>query len=83
LSATFPQLMQAHAAGRPDAPALREKRLGIWQTLSWRELAALVEAAAGGLAPAKLAQYRARAAAIAELSARLQRETTAPGSARK
>ncbi len=52
--ATFPQLMQAHAAQRPAAPALREKHLGIWQTLDWRALAELVEQLAGGLAAAGL-----------------------------
>jgi long-chain acyl-CoA synthetase len=43
-----------HAAQRPDAPALREKEFGIWQTLSWRELAALVSELAHGLAAAGL-----------------------------
>jgi long-chain acyl-CoA synthetase len=51
---TFPRLLLEHAAARPDAPALREKELGIWQTLSWSALAALVEALAGGLAEAGL-----------------------------
>jgi long-chain acyl-CoA synthetase len=51
---TFPRLLLEHAAARPDAPALREKEFGIWQTLDWRALAALVEALAGGLAEAGL-----------------------------
>jgi len=51
---TFPRLLLEHAAERPDAPALREKEYGIWQTLSWRELAALVHALAAGLAEAGL-----------------------------
>ena len=34
VDATFPRLLLAHAAERPDAPALREKEYGIWQTLS-------------------------------------------------
>jgi len=46
---TFPQLLLEHAAARPDAPALREKIYGIWQTTSWRELAVQVEAIAAGL----------------------------------
>jgi long-chain acyl-CoA synthetase len=46
---TFPQLLLEHAAARPDAPALREKIYGIWQTTSWRELAAQVEAISAGL----------------------------------
>ena len=51
---TFPRLLLGHAAARPQAPALREKDLGIWQTLSWSDLAKLVEALAGGLAAAGL-----------------------------
>ncbi len=49
---TFPKLLLAHAAARPAAPALREKDLGIWQTLSWQALADLVHALAGGFAEA-------------------------------
>ena len=51
---TFPRLMLDHAAQRPDAPALREKDLGIWQTTTWRELATLVREMAGGFAAAGL-----------------------------
>jgi long-chain acyl-CoA synthetase len=43
-----------HAAQRPDAPALREKEYGIWQTLSWSDLAQLVRDLAHGLAQAGL-----------------------------
>nr|WP_259373730.1 AMP-binding protein [Rubrivivax gelatinosus] len=46
---TFPRLLQQHAMQRPQAPALREKVYGIWQTLSWGELLPLVRAIAGGL----------------------------------
>jgi long-chain acyl-CoA synthetase len=56
LQTTFPRLMLDHAAARPDAPALREKEYGIWQTLSWRELATLVRHLAGGLAAAGLSR---------------------------
>ena len=53
MQVTFPRLMLDHAAdGNPDAPALREKDLGIWQTTSWRALATLVAEIAGGLAQA-------------------------------
>jgi long-chain acyl-CoA synthetase len=52
--ATFPQTMLAHAKARPDAPALREKSFGIWQTLSWGQLAQLVRHLACGLAEAGL-----------------------------
>jgi long-chain acyl-CoA synthetase len=54
VTTTFPRLMLEHAAQRPDAPALREKEFGIWQTLSWSQLAALVRDLAGGLAAAGL-----------------------------
>ena len=33
VNTTFPRLLLDHAARRPNAPALREKDLGIWQTL--------------------------------------------------
>ncbi|MDR7333602.1 AMP-binding protein [Roseateles asaccharophilus] len=51
---TFPRLLLDHAAQRPHAPALREKAFGLWQTLSWGELAALVQDLALGLAAAGL-----------------------------
>ena len=51
---TFPRLLLEHAATRPDAPALREKAFGLWQTLTWAQLAALVQDLALGLAAAGL-----------------------------
>jgi long-chain acyl-CoA synthetase len=51
---TFPRLMLDHARQRPDAPALREKEYGIWQSISWSALAEMVQALAGGLAQAGL-----------------------------
>ncbi len=51
---TFPRLLLSHAAERPGAAALREKEFGIWQTLTWSALAALVRDIAGGLAQAGL-----------------------------
>ena len=51
---TFPRLMLEHAQARPTAPALREKQYGIWQSLSWAELATLVRELACGLAEAGL-----------------------------
>ena len=54
MSTTFPRLLLDHAAQRPGAAALREKEYGIWQTLSWSQLAELVRALAGGLAAAGL-----------------------------
>jgi long-chain acyl-CoA synthetase len=47
---TFPRLLALHARERPDAPATREKDLGIWQTWSWSAVAAEVRAIACGLA---------------------------------
>ena len=48
-NSTFPRLFLQHCAVRPDAPAIREKDLGIWQTRTWRDLRGEVEALAGGL----------------------------------
>jgi len=41
-----------HATERPQAPALRFKEFGIWQTTSWGELAAQVRSIASGLVSA-------------------------------
>jgi long-chain acyl-CoA synthetase len=54
MDTTFPKLLLQHAAERPDAPAMREKEYGIWQALTWRDLARMVEHAAGGLHAAGL-----------------------------
>ncbi|MDG0856048.1 AMP-binding protein [Roseateles puraquae] len=51
---TFPRLLLDHAQRRPDAPALREKAYGVWQTLTWAQLATLVRELALGLAAAGL-----------------------------
>jgi len=47
---TFPKLLLHHQRVRPDRPANREKDYGIWQSWSWAEVAAEVEALACGLA---------------------------------
>jgi long-chain acyl-CoA synthetase len=39
MQTTFPRLLMQHAKQRPSAPAMREKEYGIWQTLSWADLA--------------------------------------------
>jgi long-chain acyl-CoA synthetase len=49
---TFPKLLLEHARVRPGRPANREKDYGIWQSWSWAEVAAEVEALACGLAAA-------------------------------
>lgn len=54
MQTTFPRLMLEHAQRRPTAPALREKEYGIWQTLTWGDLASLVESLACGLHQAGL-----------------------------
>ncbi len=54
MQTTFPRLLLQHAKRRPDAPAMREKEYGIWQTTSWRAMADLVEAIACGLHQAGL-----------------------------
>ena len=57
MQTTFPRLMLEHARQRPTAPALREKVYGIWQTLTWAELAQLVRELAGGMAAAGLKRH--------------------------
>lgn len=47
---TFPALVLHHAKVRGARPAMREKDLGIWQTITWAELAAQVQELAHGLA---------------------------------
>ena len=49
MQTTFPRLLLAHAALRPDAPAMREKEYGIWQAHSWSAMAKMVEHMAAGL----------------------------------
>jgi long-chain acyl-CoA synthetase len=51
---TFPKLLLEHAARRPQAPAMREKEYGIWQTTTWAAMAELVEVIACGLHQAGL-----------------------------
>ncbi|HVE52642.1 MAG TPA: AMP-binding protein, partial [Ramlibacter sp.] len=56
METTFPRLLLQHAAQRPQAPAMREKEYGIWQPLTWAELALMVEHLACGLHQAGLAR---------------------------
>jgi long-chain acyl-CoA synthetase len=49
---TFPRLLLEHAQRRPDAAAMRVKEYGIWQTLSWGQLADTVRRLSFGLAAA-------------------------------
>jgi long-chain acyl-CoA synthetase len=54
MQTTFPRLLMSHAAQRPAEPAMREKEYGIWQSLSWADLAVMVEHLACGLHQAGL-----------------------------
>src|SRR6476620_4529110 len=54
MDTTFPRLLLQHADRRPQAPAMREKEYGIWQTVSWSALAQMVERLACGLHQAGL-----------------------------
>ncbi len=54
MQTTFPRLLQKHASERPTAPAMREKEYGIWQSLSWADLLAMVQQLAAGLHQAGL-----------------------------
>jgi len=47
---TFPAWVQHHARVRGARPAMREKDLGIWQTITWADLARDVRVLAHGLA---------------------------------
>ncbi|MGB7304969.1 MAG: AMP-binding protein [Burkholderiaceae bacterium] len=47
---TFPRLLAEHVRVRPGRPAIREKHLGIWQTMTWRQFDVLSRDLAGGLA---------------------------------
>jgi long-chain acyl-CoA synthetase len=42
MDTTFPRLLAQHARQRPGDAALREKEYGIWQTLGWADLYAMV-----------------------------------------
>jgi len=53
---TFPKLLLEHARELRSHPAIREKALGIWQSWTWGEVRAEIEALACGLAQAGLAR---------------------------
>ena len=61
--------MLAHAKARPTAAALRVKEYGIWQTMTWAELADLVRDMACGLAAAGLLMATLLAARMQEVDA--------------
>ena len=46
---TFPRLLVQHANERPNATAIREKDLGIWQSWTWRQMLQEVSEVAAGL----------------------------------
>ena len=47
---TFPKLLLHHASQRGQRPAIREKKHGIWKTLSWLQLSEKVQSLASALA---------------------------------
>jgi len=55
---TLIEYLAHHAQTRPQAPALRVKRLGVWETTSWAHLQEKVEQLAGGLLQLGLAPGR-------------------------
>ena len=61
MTATFPQLLQQHARQRPQAPALREKEFGIWQTWSWQRAADDARHMALGLAALGFTKWQSMA----------------------
>ena len=54
MQTTFPRLLLKHAGERPQAPAMREKEYGIWQTTTWADMARMVEHMACGFHQAGL-----------------------------
>ncbi len=54
MQTTFARLLLKHAAERPQGAAMREKEYGIWQALTWADLAKMVEHLACGLHEAGL-----------------------------
>ena len=54
MQTTFPRLLLNHAAQRPQDTAMREKEYGIWQAMTWTDMAQLVERLACGLHQAGL-----------------------------
>ncbi|HKO67722.1 MAG TPA: AMP-binding protein [Burkholderiaceae bacterium] len=46
---TFPRLLAHHASTRPQAIAIREKDLGIWQSWTWQQMQQEVSEVAAGL----------------------------------
>ncbi|WP_027881395.1 AMP-binding protein [Meiothermus rufus] len=49
MSETLVELLAQHARSKPHTPALRVKRLGVWQTTTWAALQEQVIHLAGGL----------------------------------
>jgi len=53
-NSTFPKLLAEHVRARPKRSAMREKYLGIWQTMTWAQIDAQARSVASGLAAAGL-----------------------------
>ena len=43
------QMVQDHAAARPDDVAMRQKEFGIWNEITWKGLQEIMQACAAGL----------------------------------
>ncbi len=54
METSFPRLLAHHAGTRPGEAAMREKEYGIWQTLTWADMAEMVMHVACGLHQAGL-----------------------------
>ena len=50
IEVTLPQLLRRNADNMPRCPAMREKRRGVWQTLTWQAYWEVVHRFASGLA---------------------------------
>jgi len=51
---TFPKLLMHHARQRGERAAIREKKHGIWKTLTWMQLSEKVQAIAAALSESGL-----------------------------
>ena len=60
---TFPRLLAHHARTRPQATAIREKDLGIWQSWTWQQMQQEVTEVAAGLLQAGFKRGQRRSSA--------------------
>mgnify|MGYP000706328497 CR=1 FL=1 len=74
MQTTFPRLLLKHASERPEAPAMREKEYGIWQTTTWAAMAKLnhLPSAAKERRPAKISESTDQSNQDQKISSRYQ-----------